>query len=286
MIHTAATLPYTLLAIGSLRLWTPAPYRLVVLDNDGQHQRELLKSSIDAYLVPPAGPAPFAANANQLLAQAQEDLVLLNNDILFTPGWLEPLLREQAELPGLVSPASNWSIQGSVDGFQLKPTMCLQDIIGYEHAVLAFARHVAENFRGQRRAMHCARTFACYVPAAIGRRLPFDERFVNGGEDDDLSIRAHLDRIPIYEAMDSFLLHFGGKSLWDGPETPAATAARNRVLEERLIEKWSADLAALMLGAGEDQRGLEVLEAYSLGERWRAGRYSECIRVLARASQI
>ena len=46
-------------------------------------------------------PRSFAANANLLLAAARAksaDLFLLNNDLVFTNGWLEPLLTDRRAL--------------------------------------------------------------------------------------------------------------------------------------------------------------------------------------------
>src|SRR5579872_380325 len=95
MISTAASARYTDLALASFFAATPLGDndRFILIDNDGDYPAPP-GARPGFELVRNPTPLGFATNANQLMrraAAAAADLVLLNNDIVFAPGWLAPL---------------------------------------------------------------------------------------------------------------------------------------------------------------------------------------------------
>jgi GT2 family glycosyltransferase len=70
-----------------------------------------------------------------------------------------------------------------------------------------------------------------------------DESFgAGGGEDRDYCIRCYQAGFELRYALNSYILHFQGKSTWRGGETREQTAARNRFYTERFKEKWGTAL--------------------------------------------
>src|SRR5690349_5034859 len=103
MITTSASRHYTPVALRSFLAHTPlaAGDRLVLIDNDGDFELPADVSSERITIVRAAAPQSFARNANVLLGEARSagaDLFLLNNDLVFTPGWLEPLTADRHAL--------------------------------------------------------------------------------------------------------------------------------------------------------------------------------------------
>src|SRR6516164_5884398 len=74
----------------------------------------------------------FAANVNQVMRLAREhkaDLFFLNNDLIFTPHWLPPLLVRD---PVVLSPLSNFQLPYPYANFDCKPVLDLADYQGHE----------------------------------------------------------------------------------------------------------------------------------------------------------
>src|SRR5215472_15572476 len=94
MVTTSRSRRYTLPALETFFRHTDlsAADRFLLIDNDGDFH--LPGSCSRAELVKCERPRSYAANVNFLIQQAaavQADVVFLNNDIIFAPGWLAPL---------------------------------------------------------------------------------------------------------------------------------------------------------------------------------------------------
>jgi len=251
MVTTSASRHYTPVALRSFFAHTPLDDDdcFILIDNDGDF---VLPEDVPARriaLVRPERPQGFARNGNFLLAEARArgaDLVFLNNDLVFTSGWFEPLATDRR---ALLSPVSNAQVAATVEGFTTQPFMNLEDYTGHEAHVERIAREVRAGSRSYRIAPSVA-FFCIKIPRAVYDVVgAFDERFGRGGgEDRDYAVRAWLAGIPLEYAAQSYVLHFQGRSTWRGGMTPKEQAARDGQYTEAFQKKWGAALTYAFLG--------------------------------------
>ena len=251
MVTTAASRHYTPLALRSFFAHTPlsGDDRFVLIDNDADFELPADVPPDRITLVRPAAPQGFAANGNLLLHEARSegaDLFFMNNDLVFTRGWLEPLLADRA---ALLSPMSNAQITGSAGGFAVQPFMDLEDYTGNEAAVDAIAEQLRAASDGYRMTPSVA-FFCIKIPRAVHEAVgDFDEGFgKGGGEDRDYAARAWMAGVPQEFALQSFVLHFQGKSTWRGGETPEQQRARDAQYTQAFQKKWGPALTYAFLG--------------------------------------
>jgi hypothetical protein len=80
----------------------------------------------------------------------------------------------------------------------------------------------------------------------------------------------------------SYLLHFAGKSTWDGPEQLTETQNRNRQYMEKFSSKWGEDLANLCLVGGNPA---PVIEKYNLENQIQNQDFNQAIKTLLNTQQ-
>ena len=128
----------------------------------------------------------FASNNNLAAKVASGDtLVLLNNDVLLTAGWFEPLAESLATLPKI----------GVIGNVQLVPATGLIDHAGTFFDLVGRPGHHLKN--QSRRSLNPPGVFSDAVTAAcwmVKKEVffsagGFDEAYLNGGEDFDLCLR-------------------------------------------------------------------------------------------------
>ena len=73
-----------------------------------------------------------------------------------------------------------------------------------------------------------------------------------GGEDFDYCIRCHQAGFRIMYALDSYVLHFMGKTTWRGGENLADRQAREQKYFDAFRRKWGTSLANLMITGKAD----------------------------------
>lgn len=174
------------------------------------------------------------ANNRGVAAACGEELVLLNNDLEFTPRWLEPMRMLRQALG---------SRAGVIGNVQLNARTGAVDHVGMTINAKGKPTHRTDLdaleawWRGHR--IVPAVTAACIV---IGRDLwtqlgGFDEGFHNGGEDVDLCFRAAaLGRVNAV-ALRSVIRHHVSSS--------PGRKLRDEQNSYRLARRWRAELAAL-----------------------------------------
>lgn len=225
----------------------------ILIDNDGDYPGPVPS---DVRLERNASARGFSANVNHVMRQAAErrsDLYFLNNDLVFTEGWLEPL---RAVAGAIVSPLSNREVQYETDGFRWSNHLVLDDYIGREPLLDALVRRHRATQSGVQPVI--ALPFFCVkipyqVYATVGL---LDESFGRGGaEDDDYCVRARLAGFDVCYALESFVLHFSGKSTWSGGETEEQTRARCQHFREVLGKKWGSAIVSLLVD--HDMRVIE-----------------------------
>ena len=251
MVSTKASLDYTAEALATFFKYTPlGPQdQFYLLDNDRSINPSALKAAFPGViLVANIRPFSYAENANQVIALAARtgaDAYYMNNDIIFTPNWAEPL---DLDLPVVLAPTGNQNFQYKAGGFELKKEMALHDYRGHEQVFLEIVRrHCAQ----QRRYVTAFKTnfFVVKIPSAVYSSVGgFDTAFgVAGGEDDDYCIRTYLKGFAVMVAEHSYLLHFGGRSTWSGPETLDEWRARESHFIGVFTRKWGPVLARFLI---------------------------------------
>lgn len=152
----------------------------------------------------------FAAGNNQGIVEARGDYILLmNNDVVVTPGWLGRMIAvaERDSKIGIVGPMSNY-----VSGPQWV------EKVDYDTTTLKglnqFAQDFAQTHRGQAKPFWRVVGFCMLIKRAVVEKIGgLDGRYGLGNfEDDDFSIRAWLAGFESWIAGDCFIHHFGSRT--------------------------------------------------------------------------
>jgi GT2 family glycosyltransferase len=250
MVTTAPSRDYTALALRSFFAATPlgADDRFYLIDNDASADCNLLADFPHVMLIANSTPQGFAANVNQVMDRARPagaDLFFLNNDLVFSSGWLTPLL---VNLPVVLSPVSNYQMPYRSAAWDCGPFLDLGDYLDHSNEWADIVGRYQSKVRGYRHALNVP-FFAVKLPYAVYSAVgPLDEAFGRGGgEDGDYCLRCHLASFGVLFALDSYLLHFMGKSTWRGPESVSDVRARQAQFIGRFQEKWGQSLADLVI---------------------------------------
>jgi GT2 family glycosyltransferase len=254
MVSTASSVEYTFEAITSFFSATDFKTEVdsfVLIDNDCS-----LPESYDAFpitIIKNSSPVSYAKNANCFMKKAQEqeaDLFLINNDLIFCKGWLSPLLVPN---PWILSPLSNREEGLIIQNKKITSTLVIDDF-----------RALKEDFYEKIKEIHSRKPhylqvisipfFCVKIPYTIYTKIGFlDERFgVGGAEDNDYCIRTILEGGKLAYATNSYVLHFNGKSTWDGAEDKEATKKRCDLFTEKFYEKWGTLLTKMYINLNYD----------------------------------
>ncbi len=228
---------YSNLAMRSLGHFTPEPIDVVIVDNgstDGTREwtGKLKESFENITVIRNEENLGFAPAVNQgMAALPGRDILLLNNDVVLTGGWLSRMLvalREDSSR-GMIGALSNYAAPPQkidLQGYSGEMEQ-VQKLSGQ----LALTRF-SSGFHAPRLSGFCL---------LIGRKLVeeiggFDERFVPGFfEDDDYAARAQFAGFKPWVAADVFVHHYGSRTFVQTSSDP------NQHLQEnwdRFKEKW------------------------------------------------
>jgi GT2 family glycosyltransferase len=233
-------LPFTQLCFDSLNRHTSIPHELIVVDNGSSDETPRFLQAFAR------NPAPgreqlvlirnetnrgFAPAVNQALKRCQGNFILLlNNDVIVTPNWLQDMLTCARSGAGLVGPTSNYvpAPQLVVPGYQE-----LTDLD-------AFAAQRRQQFRGKALPVERLSGFCLLVGREVLDRIGFlDERFGTGFfEDDDLCFRARDAGFSLAVVLDVYLHHFGSRT-FAGQNLSAETLLQTNF--QRFQEKWGQE---------------------------------------------
>ena len=225
-------LEYTQLALESIRKHTTVPYEIIVVDNGSDEVTvSWLREQSDVRVTFNSSNRGFAGGNNQGIAAARGDfLIILNNDVLVTDGWVEGLLAPFGRLPGLgmTAPRSN-RVAGSQ---QL-------EIVSYttNEEYQIFAQQMRKEFSGTGWLTDRAIGFClCIDRRVITEVGGFDEGYAVGNfEDDDFSLRVRSAGYKILICDDVVIHHFGSKTFTANNINYSDTMQRNWA---RFSEKW------------------------------------------------
>ena len=211
-------------------------YEIIVVDNgstDGtrHYLGSLARRNPNLRVVLNDDNLGFAGAINQGMSLARgEFLVLLNNDILVTEGWLTRLVRHLEDPAiGLVGPVTNRTGNEA----QIEITY---DTYG---EMLAFSRDYCRTHEGQTFDIRMLAMFCVVMRRSLYDEVgQLDEVFEVGlFEDDDYAVRARLRGYRVVCAEDVFVHHFGQASLGQ----LASTGESGRLFHanrRRWEEKW------------------------------------------------
>ena len=225
---------FTKLCLESILANTSLPIEIIVVDNgstDGtkkylESASGLNKPNASLCIIQNAYNLGFAAGNNRGIAVAQGDyIVLMNNDVVVTSGWLERLIEcvENHPKAGIIGPRSNY-----VSGPQLVRE------IGYNTVNLqgleTFAKQFSKkNYRKSSRIIRVVGFCMLIKRQVIEKIGGLDRRYGLGNfEDDDFSLRAAISGFESWVAEDCFIHHFGSRTF----------AGSNIDYEKSLEKNW------------------------------------------------
>ncbi|MDQ0886072.1 GT2 family glycosyltransferase [Paenibacillus sp. V4I9] len=217
--------------VASIRSHTSVPFEIIVVDNGSQDgtleycYRERLK----LVSIPTNRGFPAACNYGLQIATGNT-LMLLNNDTIVTPNWLDNLLRclYSSEDIGMVGPVTNYA-----SGKQQiqEPFTNIADMAAKYNNVDTSLWQETERLVG----------ICLLFKRELLDKVGFmDERFSPGHfEDDDLCYRARLAGYRLLITGDCFIFHHGSSSFSKkGQEAVQGLLQQNR---QKFIDKWGVD---------------------------------------------
>ena len=241
IILTHNQIEYTKKCIDSIFEHTKEPFELIVVDNGSTDGTvEYLESEVRSQhpeprieIIKNKENLGFAAGNNQGIAEAKGDYILLmNNDIVVTSGWLTRMIvcAERKPQIGIVGPVSNY-----VSGPQLVKE------VNYDTSSLTglteFAREFSEQYTGQAKPFWRVVGFCMLIKRAVIEKIGgMDGRFGLGNfEDDDFNLRSTLAGFESWIADDCYVHHFGSRTFIGARIDYGESLNRNW---EKFKKKW------------------------------------------------
>ena len=224
--------------VDSIRQHTPEHYELIVIDNastDGT-AAYCRREKITFISLPDNRGFPAACNLGLRLA-AGDELLLLNNDVVVSGGWLGRMRQALYSAPdiGLVGPVTNYA-----SGRQQVETS-YADLAGFH----AEARRLAEGPPRRIQVQRLVGLCLLFRRSLLDRAGLLDEGFSPGHyEDDDYCYRTRLLGFRLLICADVLIHHEGSASF-----RTVYPAGFQEVVErgrQRFMEKWNRDPAEFM----------------------------------------
>jgi len=230
--------------------------RFIMVDNDGDFKSNWNNGRINEEdIILNDKLESFSYNMNMIIRIAikeNKDLVLLNNDVIFTPYWSELLITDNDTLS---IPSCN-----QTHNLGIPNSLSLSDFNDRYDLLNEISSRVNNEMRYFETLL--MPFYVCRIPLKILKEVgEYDEIFVVGGEDIDYRLRC-LSKGFNVTYTPSFLLHFNGKSSWNGVENMEQTAERDYNYTIRFISKWGIDLRDMCIGKSNPSK---VINKYNLG---------------------
>ncbi|MFN0205576.1 MAG: glycosyltransferase [Planctomycetota bacterium] len=231
-------LQFTSTCLRSIAGYTGVSHEVIVIDNgstDGTPQ--FLATQKHVRVIRNDKNLGFAAASNQGMSAARgKHIVLLNNDVVLTPRWLDGLLECAKSNPqiGIVGPRTNFAAGA-------------QQIANATYRSLGELEAFSVNYRNEHRrewqtapriiGLCMLITDKCYKAVGL-----LDERFGIGNfEDDDYCVRARLAGFQCMIAGDVFVHHFGSQTFKLLGINFGELLDQNR---QKFLDKWKELLPA------------------------------------------
>ncbi len=225
---------YTKIALDSIRRYTRGEYEVIIVDNGSGPETTEWLSTIDdpaVRVIFNATNRGYAGGNNDGMAAARgEYVVILNNDVVVTDGWLDGLLDAFERIPalGVSAPRSN-----IVAGDQVVLDASYKNLDEmHEYAAARRQRYRARGYLTDRAIGLCL----CIDRRVIEEIGGIDERFgVGNFEDDDFCLRVRAAGYQIHVCDDVFIHHFGSKTFAANKVDWQATMRQNWT---KFASKW------------------------------------------------
>lgn len=242
---------YTKMALESIAKYTSEPYEVIVVDNGSNEETLSMLRQIDdshVRVLYNAKNRGFGGGNNDGIAAADgEYILILNNDVIVTDGWLDRLLDPFDRIPhlGVSAPRTN-----KIVGQQQVVDATYNDVEAmHQYAADRAAVQEKRGFLTDRAIGFCL----CIDRKVIEQIGGFDERFAVGNfEDDDFSIRVRAAGYEIYVCDDVFIHHFGSQSFKANNIDYASTMQSNWA---KFAAKWGYP-AAYPTNGYDPRRGI------------------------------
>lgn len=233
IILTYNNLEYNKMCIESIRKYTKkGSYEIIVVDNNSNDGTvEWLKEQSDLKIIFNKENLGFPKGCNQGIEISEEDndILLLNNDTIVTPNWLENLkkcLYSDKENGAVGAITNNCSYYQSIP-------------VNYKsiNEMLEFAKENNESNSEKWEQRIKLVGFCLLIKREVVQKVGLlDERFSPGNfEDDDYSYRIQKAGYKLYLCNDTFIHHFGSISFKKQPEKYRNIMSIN---SEKFKEKW------------------------------------------------
>jgi len=256
--------------------------KFIIVDNDGT-----LGEIPGACVIRNERRRSFAENSNfglALSAVLQDDVIILNNDIIFTENWLSYLNPDGRQI---LIPFCNQNAQYHCQNLKLEFVMDYTDYNDWDDELEVIARYHREQSAALNPLVEDALIsfFCVYIPRGVSQTLGhFDESFGRGGgEDVDYRLRALQAGIDVKLVRRSYLLHFMGKSTWRSGEAAADSALAYATYQRRFIEKWGQPIADLFL-AGPDKPAIAA--RYGVSAEFERGDFRAALKGLTHTRTV
>jgi GT2 family glycosyltransferase len=225
---------YTKKALDSIRNHTSEPYEVIVVDNgSGDTTREMLAAIDDPHvrvIYNETNRGYAGGNNDGLRAAAGEYVVLLNNDVIVTEGWIDGLLDPFGRQPGIgvTAPRSNMVVgHQQLNGLKYTSETGMHEFASQRREEFAECGYFADRAIG---------LCLCIDRKVLDQVGGLDERFGLGNfEDDDFCIRVRACGYSIYVCNDVFIHHFGSRSFAANNVDYTKTMETNW---RKFAEKW------------------------------------------------
>ena len=227
----------------SIRRNTHLPYELLIVDNGSEEPVAFDAEQNNIRVIRNEKNMGFAAAVNQGIRATRGDyVVVLNNDTVVTPGWLDQMLDhfEKDPMIGVLAPLTNYA------NTEQKIDVQYND----EYSLYRISKKIQKQNRGKRKELRKVAGVCMVIPRNVIEEVGlFDTRFGIGNfEDDDYCVRTRMAGYRVSVALDTFIHHEGSKTF------SAMKVDYEKLLERNsriFLAKWGG--VAAFRGKGEEK---------------------------------
>jgi GT2 family glycosyltransferase len=275
VIPTYANVRGLVLCIESLRACTPEPYKIIVVNNGNSKQiDEYLSKQADIVYIK-KGRMNFAQAVNEgIKAGSGQYVMILNDDVIVSKGWLKNLISVCKDDIGMAGPLSNcdqgWlhNYQINIGGVDLKPGQNTFDEI--DPIVPNIYDYRSPYFETPERewvAFYCT----LIRRDVLEKTGLLNEQFTNSGEDVDLCRRVRKMGYKIVQNYQSFVWHQGAVSrkILEA-ENPGSYHEYDKKTNNLLNKIWDKKSVMIYSGPSYEKWDFRTIETTGIGgsETW------------------